>query len=63
MKKTQLTEIIKGGKTAIAKTVASLKSELLSTKLKGARGEVKNIRQSKIMRRDIARLLTAKESL
>ena len=63
MKKTQIQTIIKGGLIAITKEVNSLKLTILNHKLKASRGETKNVRESKTLRRDIARLLTAKELL
>lgn len=58
MKKSDLATIIKKGSAAIATQVADLKQQLQTLKLESARGEQKNLRLGKMLRRDIARLKT-----
>ncbi len=63
MKKTQLHEIIKAGSAKIMAEIAALRLKLTAIKLSASRGEVKNLRESKTIRRTIARLLTAQQQL
>ncbi len=63
MKKTQIQEIIKAGSTKILAEIATLRLKLSTLRLAAARGEVKNIREGKTIRRTIARLLTAQQQL
>ncbi len=58
MKKNAITEIVKQGKVALLAEVKRLQLELNQLKLNAVRGEVKNRRNGKIIRRTIARLLT-----
>jgi ribosomal protein L29 len=63
MKKTQIQEIIKAGSSKIFAEIATLRLKITTLKLNAARGEVKNLRESKTLRRTIARLLTAQQQL
>lgn len=63
MKKTQIQEIIKAGSSKIMSEIAALRLKITTLKLNAARGEVKNLRESKTLRRTIARLLTAQQQL
>lgn len=63
MKKTQIQEIIKAGSSKIFAEIAALRLKITTLKLNAARGEVKNLRESKTLRRTIARLLTAQQQL
>ena len=63
MKKTQIQEIIKSGSSKIMSEIATLRLKITTLKLNAARGEVKNLRESKTLRRTIARLLTAQQQL
>lgn len=59
MKKHALADIIKKGNSAITAQITELKQQLQTTKLTAARGELKNRRAGKLIRRSLARLLTA----
>lgn len=59
MKKQALLEIIKKGNAAIASQVAQYQNQLQTMQLEASRGELKNRRAGKTIRRSIARLLTA----
>ena len=58
MKKNELRDLLKLGRKAVLGKVAELKASALDIKLKSARGEEKNLRARKNLRRDIARLMT-----
>lgn len=58
MKKNELRDLMKTGKKGILAKIAELKLAIVELKLKSSRGEVKNIRDSKNMKRTIARLMT-----
>ncbi len=60
MKKTQLQELRKLGRPAVLAKIKELKQSILDLKLKASRGEVKNVRESRNLRRDIARLMEEK---
>lgn len=60
MKKHAIADIIKKGNSAITSEIQGLKKQLQTMQLEAARGELKNRRAGKIIRRTIARLLTAK---
>lgn len=59
MKKHALTDIIKKGNSAITAQITELKQQLQKLKLESSRSEQKNRRAGKILRRSLARLLTA----
>ena len=59
MKKQAINEIIKKGNVAITAAVVQLKQQLQKSKLEASRSEQKNPRESRLIRRSIARLLTA----
>lgn len=59
MKKTDLMTIIKSGSAAITDKISSIQSELVKIKLEKSRGEIKNLRSAKMLRRDLSRLKTA----
>jgi len=59
MKKNQVKEIIVQGAGAINAKVAELEKAQTEHLLKVSRGEIKNPRATKVMRRTIARLKTA----
>ena len=58
MKKNELRDLMKTGKKGVSAKIAELKLAIVDLKLKSSRGEVKNIRDSKNMKRTIARLMT-----
>lgn len=60
MKRNDLINIIKKGNKAMEVHIAELKQQLQTLKLETARGEQKNLRLGKMLKRDIARLKTAK---
>ena len=59
MKKQALQEIIKKGENSIVAQIQSFKLELQKIKLEASRGELKNTRASRNLRRSIAQLLTS----
>lgn len=59
MKKQALQEIIKKGESSIMAQVQAFKLELQKIKLETSRGELKNTRASRNIRRSIAQLLTS----
>ncbi|MCE7898158.1 MAG: hypothetical protein DPW11_02690 [bacterium] len=59
MKKQALQEIIKKGETSIMSQVRAFKLELQKMKLDASRGEVKNLRAARNIRRSIAQLLSS----
>jgi ribosomal protein L29 len=59
MKKQALQEIIKKGEAGIMSQVRTFKLELQKMKLDAARGEVKNLRAARNIRRSIAQLLSS----
>lgn len=59
MKKQALQEIIKKGETNIMAQVHAFKLELQKLKLDAARGEVKNLRAARNIRKNIAQLLSS----
>jgi ribosomal protein L29 len=59
MKKNQIKEIIEQGQGTISAKIAELQKAHTEHQLKVTRGEVKNLRATKVMRRTIARLKTA----
>ncbi len=56
--KSELLELQKSGKDAIIAKLDELRLELNSTTLKATRGEIKNVRTAKLIRRTIAQLKT-----
>ncbi len=58
LKKSELLELQKSGKDAIIAKLDELRLELNSTTLKATRGEIKNVRTAKFIRRTIAQLKT-----
>lgn len=58
MKKNDLLEIIKLGKSAIDQKIIALQGELVQDSLKLKRGELKNLRTNRLTRRAIAQLKT-----
>ncbi len=59
MKKQLLQEIIKKGEGEIMAQVKSFKLELQTLKLKATRGELKNLRAGRALKRNIAQLLSS----
>jgi ribosomal protein L29 len=59
MKKTQLQELIKQGSAALLGQITTFKTEHQKLKLEAARGELKNPRAMRNIRRSIAQLNTA----
>lgn len=59
MKKNELRDLLKLGRPAILGKIAELKTATLELKLKSTRGEEKNLRARKNIRRTIARLMTS----
>ena len=59
MKKQALQEIIKKGESSVMAQVQAFKLELQKIKLETSRGELKNTRASRNIRRSIAQLLTS----
>ncbi|MBP9702774.1 50S ribosomal protein L29 [Candidatus Woesebacteria bacterium] len=59
MKKQSLQEIIKKGESSVMAQVQAFKLELQKIKLEASRGELKNTRASRNIRRSIAQLLTS----
>ena len=58
MKKNDLIELRKLDIASLQKKVSELKKKLVITKLKIKKGELKNVRAAKNLRRDIAVILT-----
>jgi len=56
--KSELLELQKSGKDAIIAKLDELRLELNATTLKATRGEIKNVRTAKLIRRTIAQLKT-----
>ncbi len=59
MKKQALQEIIKKGETSVMSQIRTFKLELQKMKLDASRGEVKNLRAARNIRRSIAQLLSS----
>lgn len=58
LKKNELRDLLKLGRKAVLGKIAELKASSLDLKLKTARGEEKNLRARKNLRRTIAQLMT-----
>ena len=58
MKKNDLLELIKLGKSAVDQKITALQGELVQDSLKLKRGELKNLRTNRLTRRAIAQLKT-----
>lgn len=58
MKKNDLQDLVKSGKAGMMTKVKELKLTIIDLKLKSARGEAKNLRERKNMKRTIAQLMT-----
>lgn len=58
MKKNDLLELIKLGKSAVDQKIVDLQGELVHDTLKLKRGELKNLRSNRLTRRAIAQLKT-----
>lgn len=63
MKKNELRELLKTGKKSVMAKIAQLKLSVIDLKLKSTRGEVKNLRERKNLKRTIARLMTHSATL
>lgn len=63
MKKNELYAIVKQGQVAIKAEVAKLQAEIQNSLLKATRGEDKNPRRRRTLRRTIAQLLTMQTAL
>lgn len=63
LKKNDLAELKKAGLKAINDKIHELKLELARTKLELARKEIKNVAAPRLLRRDLARLLTVRQAL
>ncbi|GAB4026076.1 MAG: hypothetical protein Fur0011_0550 [Candidatus Microgenomates bacterium] len=59
MKKQALQEIIKKGEASVMSQISAFQLELQKMKLNASRGEVKNTRAAKSIRKNIAQLLSS----
>lgn len=58
MKKNEIRDLLKSGQKAVTKKIAELKLAIVDSKLKSSRGEIRNVRERKNMKRTIAKLMT-----